>query len=161
VKELAIVALLAVAPTAQALDVVGVQLGAPLDADFRARHTGTPDGWCGDDYCRYKQRLGEEGIASVYVKAPQGRIGLVQVTVAGGAIDSVRRGAEEKFGKPTSQRVETVQNGFGAKWPNHRAVWTRKDGTVTFDEHCGVIDKACLTATAPWYKPAKPPAAKL
>ena len=50
-------------------------------------------------------------------------------------------GAKEKFGQPSSTDVQTMQNGFGATWSVHSAIWEKPNYVVrlyeptSFEDH--------------------------
>jgi hypothetical protein len=52
------------------------------------------------------------------------------ITVYDGHPDTEQqwRWLTEKYGSPTSKRIETYQNGFGARWECEEAVWKLPDG---------------------------------
>jgi hypothetical protein len=66
---------------------------------------------------------------------------LVSWGVPVGPWDAGWAGAKEKFGQPSSTDVQGVQNGFGATWSVHSAVWEKPNYVVrlyeptSFEDH--------------------------
>lgn len=93
---------------------------------------------------------GNTTIAGVQAKAnvvigPQGHLQRLNLTISAYSYDAVLAEITSKFGKPASTRRSTVQNAFGASFPQVQSIWNGADGqSLTVSRYAGSRDDASI-----------------
>lgn len=154
------------AATAQALPVLGIELGAPLALKACNGGNSPKAGLCKS--VRSTKTVDGRKIVTFEVRLPDaewpswsrypyytvlevnGKAERLAVFTRGAqAQEEVVRQLTTKFGKPSSQSVQPVQNKFGAKFQSVAAEWSKPPYQVRFDGIVSEIDWGMLVIQSP------------
>jgi hypothetical protein len=83
-----------------------------------------------------------------------GKLARVSVTIDQGLAGQVIIALTEKYGKPSTDDVKSIQNRAGATFDNRVATWVRDDGEIKVEQRSGSINDGDVTISAKGYNEA-------
>ena len=84
--------------------------------------------------------VGRIKLLSAYTRIHEGKVGAVFLALSRGEFPALRAALTEKYGAPTDQSIEVLQNKLGAKFESEVLTWKRPDGWIRLRERTHRVD---------------------
>lgn len=136
------------------IELKGVPLGA-TQAELTEKIHGFS---CSSTRCFYLQssasspeayRFGSVTPVGYAVELVDDRVAYISVLIQESAYGEALAALKEKYGRPTTERVEKKSNAMGATFESRIATWSRKDGQIKIEQRGSTVDRGSVTMHVP------------
>ena len=99
-------------------------------------------------------KFGPANVSYYEASFMDGALGRVFIRIGQIAADQVVIALTEKYGKPTSDSVTSIQNRAGATFDSRVVVWLREDGQIRVEQRYGNVDEGAVIISSKTYDAA-------